>query len=200
MAEVVVETARLRLRTWDKSDRDEFVRRTNTPAVMRWLGGVWPREDHDRGFDRIDSYQRDFGHTLWIVERKSDHALLGFCGLKRVNSPGASCAGDFEIGWRLREDAWGQGYAKEAAIASLDLAFGRFQATHVVALTVHGNSASQGLMKRLGMTRREDLDFIDSRFESPGELNPSIVWRIDAAEWPAARERALREDQPRSRA
>ena len=31
-----------------------------------------------------------------------------------------------EIGWRLRESAWGQGIAKEAAIAALDLAFGRF--------------------------------------------------------------------------
>jgi RimJ/RimL family protein N-acetyltransferase len=40
-----------------------------------------------------------------------------------------------EIGWRLREDAWGQGYAKEAAIASLDFAFGTLGADRVVALT-----------------------------------------------------------------
>ena len=49
-----------------------------------------------------------------------------------------------EIGWRLREDAWGQGYAKEAAIASLDLAFGRFAAPHVVALTVPAIAAAGG--------------------------------------------------------
>ena len=62
-----------------------------------------------------------------------DDELLGFCGLKRVNSPGAPLPGNFEIRWRLREDAWGQGYAGEAAIASLDLAFGRYAAPHVVA-------------------------------------------------------------------
>ena len=192
MAEVVAETERLGLREWREGDRDEFVRQLNTPAVMRWLGGVQDEATYSAAFDRLDGFQRDFGHTFWIVERRSDGALLGFCGLKRVNSPGGEALhGEFEIGWRLREDAWGQGYAKEAAIASLDLAFGRFGAPHVVAITVPGNTDSQGLMKRLGMTRRPDLDFIDTRFDNPGELNPSIIYRIDAAHWPSARAAAL---------
>jgi RimJ/RimL family protein N-acetyltransferase len=186
MAELVAETERLRLRTWTADDREEFVRQLNTPAVMRWLGGVQDEAAYTAAFERIEQYQRDFGHTLWIVERKADSALLGFCGLKRVNSPGAPNPGDFEVGWRLREDAWGEGFAKEAAIASLDLAFGKFGAPHVVALTVEGNQASQGLMKRLGMVRREDLDFEDDRFGP--ELNPTIVYRLDAAEWAAARQ------------
>ena len=189
MAEVVAETERLRLRTWDAEDLDEFIRHTNTGGVMRWLGGVRSREWHEAAFGRIQRYQRDYGHTFWIVERKSDGALLGFCGLKRVNSEGAPNPGDFEVGWRLREDAWGQGYAKEAAIASLDLAFDRFGAPHVVALTVTQNEASQGLMKRLRMTRRKDMDFHSA--DLPQELNPTIVYRVEAEEWPAARADAL---------
>jgi RimJ/RimL family protein N-acetyltransferase len=191
VAETVATTERLVLRTWDAADLDEFMRVTNTAAVMRWLGGVWPREDHEAAFERISQYQRDFGHTLWLVEDRKSGELLGFCGLKRVNSPGAGdITGMPEVGWRLRESAWGQGIAKEAAIASLDLAFGRFEAPHVVALTVASNLASQGLMKRLGMVRRADLDFWDERF---GEnLNPSLIWRIDAADWPTARELAIR--------
>jgi RimJ/RimL family protein N-acetyltransferase len=189
MAEIVAETERLRLRTWNPEDLDEFIRHTNTEGVMRWLGGVWPREKHEAAFGRIERYQREFGHTFWIVERKSDGALLGFCGLKRVNSEGAPNPGDFEVGWRLREDAWGQGYAKEAAIASLDLAFGKLGAPHVVALTVRQNEASQGLMKRLRMNRREDMDFQST--DMPPELNPVITYRIDADEWPAARAAAL---------
>lgn len=193
MAEIVAETERLRLRTWDREDLDEFVSSTNTPAVMRWLGGVWPLDQHVAAFERLQGYQREFGHTFWIVERKYDDALLGFCGLKRVNHPGAGpITGDFEVGWRLREDAWGQGYAKEAAIASIDIAFQKFAASQVVALTVPGNEASKALMKRLGMTRREDLDFVDPRFDHPGELNPAIVYLIDSEGWPAAREAALK--------
>ena len=192
MPEVVAETERLRLRTWEPGDREEFSRVTNTPAVMRWLGGLAEPAAAQAAFDRIDGFQRDFGHTFWIVERRSDRALLGFCGLKRVNAPGGEALhGQFEIGWRLREDAWGQGYAKEAAIASLDLAFDRHDAPFVIALTVAGNAASQGLMRRLGMIRRPDLDFIDTRFDRTGELNPSIVHRIDTTDWPAARAAAV---------
>ena len=108
---------------------------------------------------------------------------------KRRLCEGAPFPGDFEVGWRLREDSWGKGYAKEAAIASLDLAFGTLGAPHVVALTVHQNEASQGLMKRLGMTRRQDLDFMSA--DVPAELGPVITYRIEAEEWPAARASAL---------
>jgi RimJ/RimL family protein N-acetyltransferase len=186
---VAAETARLRLREWGEGDGDRFYSIMNTPAVMRHLGGVQDRPAWEAALGRIQGFQRDFGHTFWLVERKEDGELLGFCGLKRVNSPGTDLTGQFEVGWRLRESAWGQGFAKEAAIASLDLAFDRFGAPHVLALTIPANSDSQGLMKRLGMSRREDLDFHDPRFGP--EMNPSIVYRIDASQWPAARAAAL---------
>ena len=191
MAEIVAETERLRLRTWDDEDEFRFYDVMNTPAVMRWLGGLQPREEWSAGYQRLRAYERDFGFTFWIVERSSDDAILGFCGLKRVNAPGAQFPGDIEIGWRLREDAWGKGYAKEAAIASLDLAFDRFGAPHVVAVTSAHNGPSQGLMIRLGMERREDLDFVDERFAADSEVNPQIVFRIDAIDWPSARAAAL---------
>jgi RimJ/RimL family protein N-acetyltransferase len=189
MAELVVatvaETARLRLRTWGEEDADAFYAVMNHEPVMRYLGGVQTRDHWQQVFDRVVAYQAEFGYTFWIVERKADGEMLGFCGLKRVNAPGASCPGEHEIGWRLRESAWGQGIAKEAAIASLDLAFGRFAAPYVVALTVPGNRGSWGLMERLGMIRRPDLDYVDPRFGP--ELNPTIVYRMDAADWPTAR-------------
>ena len=189
MTRVAVETDRLTLREWGEGDGDRFYSVMNTPAVMRHLGGVQDRATWEAALGRINGFQRDFGHTFWIVERKSDGELLGFCGLKRVNAEGTSLKGEVEIGWRLRESTWGQGYAKEAAIACLDLAFNRFAAPHVVALTIDQNAASRGLMERLGMRRREDLDFIDERFGP--EMNPSIVYRIDADQWPAARAAAI---------
>ena len=191
MAEIVAETERLRLRTWDDEDEFRFYDVMNTPAVMRWLGGLQSREEWSAGYQRLRAYERDFGFTFWIVERTTDDAILGFCGLKRVNAPGAEFPGDIEIGWRLREDAWGQGYAKEAAIASLDLAFDRFGAPHVVAVTSAQNGPSQGLMIRLGMERREDLDFVDERFPADSEVNPQIVFRINAIDWPSARAAAV---------
>jgi len=189
MTLVIDETERLVLRDWGEGDSDRFYEIMNTPAVMRHLGGVQDRATWEAAVGRIQGFQRDFGHTFWLIERKDDGELLGFCGLKRVNSPGTDLTGQFEVGWRLRESAWGQGYAKEAAIASLDLAFGRFRAPHVLALTIPRNEESQGLMKRLGMTRREDLDFIDPRFGP--DMNPTVVYRIDVAEWLTARAAAI---------
>ncbi len=191
VADTVAETERLRLREWGPEDGDAFYQVMNTPSVMKNLGGVQSREEWQAALDRLHGYQRDFGHTFWIVEDKGSAELLGFCGLKRVNSPGAgTITGEAEIGWRLRESAWGQGIAKEAAIATFDLAFGRFGYPRVFALTVPANRDSWGLMERLGMRRREDLDFIDVRYGP--DLNPCIIYGMEESDWPAACAAALR--------
>jgi RimJ/RimL family protein N-acetyltransferase len=190
MVEVAAETARLRLRDWRESDQADFYAIMNRPEVMKHLGGVQLPDEWRAAFLRLVGFQRDYGHTFWIIEDRSSGDILGFCGIKRVNAPGAGeLTGKHEIGWRLRPESWGQGIAKEAAIASLDLAFGRFGAPVVIATTIPRNAESQGLMKRLGMTRREDLDYVDTRFGP--DMNPSIVYVIQAGDWPLARAAAL---------
>lgn len=180
MSSFCQETDRLVLRDWREEDWAEFWRVTNTPAVMRWLGGVADETTRAAAQARLESYQADYGHTFWVVERKEDGALLGFCGLKRSNQAGGP-QGMMEAGWRLREDAWGHGYAKEAAAASLALAFDRFGADEVIALTVERNTASWGLMLRLGMERREDLDFASADFDPE---NPRIIaYAISRDRW-----------------
>jgi RimJ/RimL family protein N-acetyltransferase len=189
MAKTVAETARLRLREWDEDDETRFYELMNRPEVMEHLGGVQTPEEWRAAYLRVRGFQENYGHTFWIVE-DHDGDILGFCGIKRVNAPDA---GDLieahEIGWRMRPEAWGRGLAKEAAIASLDLAFRRLAAPFVIATTIPSNLPSQGLMKRLGMTRRADLDYVDSRFDA--DHNPTIVYSIAATDWPAARAAAL---------
>lgn len=188
MPEIVATTERLILREWGTDDGDRFYAIMNTPDVMRWLGGVQDVAEWNAAVDRLHGYQRNFGFTFWLVERRSDGEILGFCGLKRANTPGGEAfAGEVEIGWRFRQEVWGQGYAKEAAIASFDLAFGRFGAPQVVAVTATGNLPSQGLMIRLGMTHRPELDFVDGRFPVESEINPQVVYSISSADWGVVR-------------
>ena len=184
MAEFRHETDRLILRDWREEDWPFFWEGTNTPGVMRWLGGVCDGAKRDAAQQRLLSYDREHGHTFWCVERRGDGAILGFCGLKRSNQAGGPL-GMMEVGWRLREDAWGRGYAKEAATASLDLAFDRFDAEEVIAMTVQRNTASWGLMQRLGMRRRADLDFDNAEFDKEDPV--IIVYSIDRASWTAHR-------------
>jgi RimJ/RimL family protein N-acetyltransferase len=188
MPEFRLETERLILRDWREDDWEPFFRHTNTPAVMRWLGGPRDEEGQAMTRERLPLIAQEYGHCFWVVERKPDGGhladeLLGFCGLKRANMAGGPM-GDFEVGWRLREDAWDKGYAKEAAIASLDAGFERFDAPHVIALTVAENAASWGLMERLGMRRRPELDFRCPDFLPDRD---TIVYSIDRAEWQGAR-------------
>lgn len=182
MADFRHQTERLVLRDWrGDADWQEFFRVTNRPAVMRWLGGVLDAEGKRKQRDRVEACHAANGFCFWAIERLADGEMLGFCGLKRADAPGSSVTGAMEIGWRLREDAWGQGYAREAASAALDLAFSRFGADEVVALTVEGNAASWGLMKRLGMRRREELDYPDARYDHP--WRDTIVYSIARGEW-----------------
>jgi len=81
----------------------------------------------------------------------------------------------------VREDRWRRGYAEEAMRAVLDWAFTRIAAPHVVALTSHANGGSWKLMQKLGMVRREDLDFADPAF--PAEDNPTIQYSLTQEQW-----------------
>ncbi|HEX8641289.1 MAG TPA: GNAT family N-acetyltransferase [Allosphingosinicella sp.] len=176
----MIDTPRLRLRNWRESDIDPFIHHTNRPGVMRWLGGVQSESRmRDVLTGRLMRWQDERGFTFWAVERKADGQLLGFCGLKVADDEGSPVEGEYEVGWRLREDAWGQGFAKEAAIASLDYAFGALGAERVVALTVQGNSPSWGLMERLGMNRRADLDYRGADWAE----GPVIVYEIRREQW-----------------
>jgi RimJ/RimL family protein N-acetyltransferase len=187
MADFRLETERLVLRDWREDDWATFFRHTNTENVMRWLGGLLDDTAQTKMRKRLASYKDQHGHNFWVAERKDDGGhlageVLGFCGLKRANQEGGP-SGDFEIGWRFREDAWGRGYAREAAEASLRVGFEHYGAPYIIALTVQGNSASWGLMKRLGMRRREDLDFHSTDFVREGEN--VIVYAITRDEWQA---------------
>ncbi len=180
MAEFRCETERLTLRDWREEDWEPFWQGTNTPAVMRWLGGVADAATMTAARARLERYKADFGHTFWVVERREDGAILGFCGLKRCTDENGPF-GMMEVGWRLTETAWGKGYAKEAAIAALEAGFTRFGADEIIALTVEGNAASWGLMRRLGMRRRPELDFRETAWNRG--LGEVIVHAITRAQW-----------------
>ena len=178
---VALTTERLRLRSWRDDDVDAFAAGCNTPAVTRHLGGLQTRAEIEAGVARIRQCEADHGHCFWAMERLSDAAMLGFCGLKRCDATGmaAEMVGAMEIGWRLREDAWGQGYAREAATATLAAAFDRFDADRVYAMTMAGNDASWGLMRRLGMAARPELDF------DMAVHGPHVVYCLERSRWTA---------------
>ena len=181
MTDIIAETDRLILRTIEEGDAARQDRLLNTPAVMARLGGV--KELHEieaKHAKAMAMYAREGFSFLFMVEKASGE-MVGHCGIKRVDNPLAPNVGDHEIGWLVREDRWRRGYAEEAMRAILDWAFTRIQAPHVVALTSEANAGSWKLMQKLGMVRREDLDFADPAF--PAEDNPTIQYSLTQEQW-----------------
>ena len=186
MSRTVTQTARLRLRTEAEGDQAIWLAHMNVPAVMANLGGPQTEEQVAAKFARMAGGWAEDGFSFMLVERASDSLLIGHCGLSRILTACAPpvLARQVQIGWLLRADAWGQGYAREAAQGVLALAFGALGMERIWAQTSESNRGSWGLMERLGMTRRADLDYPDPDY--PPEDNPTMVYELSREAWRAA--------------
>jgi RimJ/RimL family protein N-acetyltransferase len=176
MLTTVLTTERLVLRQIGEDDLDPHMALFNTPAVMRYLGGVQPREViAAKHAAARDSFAAE-GFGFMMMEERATGELVGHCGLRRVAHPLAPNPQDHEIGWLVREDRWRRGYAHEAMRAVVDWVFTAFAVPQIVALTIDGNVGSWRLMEKLGMARRTELDFDDPAM--PPEHNPTIQYAI----------------------
>jgi RimJ/RimL family protein N-acetyltransferase len=147
----VIETERLILRRYLPADRAALHAMWADPAVMRDLGRCKSPEDSDATIARHLGYGESHGLGFWVVERCQDGAVTGFCGLK-PGAPDTPIEGELEIGWMFARPFWGQGYAREAAAASLAWGWANRTEPRIVAITAATNAASRTLMDRLGMT------------------------------------------------
>ncbi len=173
----MIDTGRLTLRRWREEDRPIFHAHCSDPEVMRYLGPLMTGADTDVLLARQNGYLDSHGYCFWAVERREDGALLGFCGVK-PGAPDTPIAQDVEIGWRFGRACWGQGYAREAAEASLAWAWANTDAPRIAAITVQENTASWGLMERIGMSRVADGDFDHPAVPDTSPLKRHILYRI----------------------
>lgn len=173
----MIETERLILRGWRDSDVAPFHVMCNDPEVMRYLGPPLSLADAQAAAERQNGFIETHGHCFWAVERKADGAFLGFTGIK-PGPEGTPLHDKPEIGWRLATAFHGQGYAREAAQASIDWGWANLPDNEILAMTVLGNTRSWGLMERLGMQRIHALDFDHPAVPPDSPLRPHIVYSI----------------------
>lgn len=173
----MIETDRLILRAWRESDVPPFHAMCNDPEVMRYLGPPLSFEDAQTAADRQNGFIASHGYCFWAIERKSDGAFLGFCGMK-PGPEGTPIHDQMEIGWRLARAHWGQGYAREAAEACIAWGWANTDTPEIAAMTVTANSNSWGLMERLGMVRDFDSDFDHPAVAEGNPLRRHILYRI----------------------
>ena len=134
-------------------------------------GYTLSRAESDKKFDRYALAFQRIGISRWAVE-SPDGEFLGYTGIMRL-PPEHPLGAQMEIGWRLVRRAWGNGYATEAAQASLEDAFGRIGLNEVLAFTAPDNLRSQAVMARLRLQRDPSRDFTA---ETEGRAWHGLVW------------------------
>jgi RimJ/RimL family protein N-acetyltransferase len=155
-----VTTPRLVLREWRDADRAPYAALNGDPEVMRHFPSMLTPQQSDEMVDRIVLTWRDRGFGLWAVERLDTHQFIGFVGLS-VPTWQAEFTPCVEVGWRLAKQHWGNGFAPEAASASLEWGFAHADPPQdqIVSFATETNVKSQRVMQKIGMHRDVDGDF-----------------------------------------
>jgi ribosomal-protein-alanine N-acetyltransferase len=174
----MLHTARLRLRPFTSADADAlFALHSNARVLRYWDSPPWTeRARAERFIATCRQLAEEGSGARLALERSSDGAFLGWCGLTRFNPDYRSAS----LGYCLTEAAWGLGYATEAARALLEWAFDTLDLNRVQAEADTRNAASARVLEKLGFLRegtlREDC-VVD------GEVSDSWVYGLIKRDW-----------------
>lgn len=150
-------TERLRLRQWRDADIESFLAMSNDVEVMAHFPSLYTRDVAESMIARVQTAIDDKGYGFWALEI-IDGPFIGFCGIQDVwfDVPWKPAV---EVGWRLARDAWGKGYAVEAARAAVAYGFNELGLDEIVAFLLPMNQRSAAVCERLGMVRDPSRDF-----------------------------------------
>jgi RimJ/RimL family protein N-acetyltransferase len=169
-----LQTERLRLRRYRKDDAESAYRLMSDPRVMRHYPELLDRDKATRMIDNALRAYEKFGYSVLVVERLSDGAFLGHVGLLHWDD--VDGREDVEVAYMLVPEAWGHGYATEAASACRDWAFENLGTDRIVSFISVENEPSIRVALRNGMQRAARLD--ENRLGQP-----IYVYAIQRAHW-----------------
>lgn len=141
----VIETPRLILRRLRADDTDAILAVIGDPVVMQYYPRTFERKDAEEWIERNLRRYDDYGHGLYAVVLKDSGDMIGDCGLVTQQIEGEPL---LEVGYHLRRDQWGHGYASEAARACMEYAFRTLRADKVISLIRPENLPSQRVAER----------------------------------------------------
>ena len=152
-----IRTPRLLLRRWHDDDLVPMAEINADPQVMRYVrdGSVRDLESTAEDIERWEEEWDEEGFGLFAVELLASGELVGFVGLS-VPEFLPEVLPAVEIGWRLGRQFHGQGYASEAAQATLEFALQDRGLERVISIIQVGNEASENVARKLGMTQERE--------------------------------------------
>jgi RimJ/RimL family protein N-acetyltransferase len=180
-----IATDRLILRGWREEDRAGFAAMNADPTVMEFFPSVLTTEQSDARLAGIQDQIRKDEFCWHAVERRDTGEMIGFTGLAQIQYE-AHYAPAVEIGWRLIPSSQGNGFATEAARASLRHGFEALALEEVISLASLGNTASISVMRKIGLTESAESPFDHPSLMDSPHLNPCVLYRIRREEFVSA--------------
>ncbi|MCF6131980.1 GNAT family N-acetyltransferase [Flavobacterium wongokense] len=154
---LILETERLIMRPFKFSDADALFAMDSNPKVHEFLGNN-PLTEIEQVHDYIKSIQNQYtqnGIGRFITEIKETKEVIGWIGLKFITEEENSHINFYDIGYRLRKEFWGKGYASEGAKAWLVYAFNEMKITTIYASAHIDNIGSNTILKKIGLQQKE---------------------------------------------
>ena len=151
----ILETERLYMREMTAEDAENAYLLNLDPEVIQYTGDPpFNSIEEARIFLTNYDHYRKYGFGRWAVIRKTDHAFLGWCGLKY--SPDVD---EYDIGFRFLKKYWNKGYATEAAIQCLRMGFEKYTMPVIVGRAMTANKGSIRVLEKIGLTFFKNFDF-----------------------------------------
>lgn len=146
---MILETSRLLLRELVPQDADALEKVLGDPVAMQYYPAAFDRKGVEAWIEKnIVRYKRD-GHSLWAMLLKDTGELIGDCGCAMQEVEGRD---EVEIGYHVRRDLWGSGYATEAAQACIEYAFHKLGAKRVISMIRPENQQSRRVAEKNGLS------------------------------------------------
>lgn len=181
-----METSRLVIRQWQFSDYEPFAQMNQDPEVMRYFPKhLTPAESHAM-IEKCTAGLEEDKFGFWAAQSKENNEFLGFVALAKVQFD-CKFTGSIEIGWRLKQAAWGKGLASEGARKLLEYGFLTLGLPEIVSLTAKINQRSWRVMERIGMTTNAADDFEHPKVAHGSPLKPHVLYRLTKDEWRTTR-------------
>ena len=145
---IVIETMRLWLREFIPADANALALVLSDAETMRFYPAPFDRAAVEDWIARNMRRYETNGHGLWALDLKASGEMIGDCGITLQPVDGEILP---EIGYHLRRDMWGQGFASEAARACCEYGFSQLKAEFLISLIRPENLPSRKVAERNGM-------------------------------------------------
>lgn len=175
MSQHIFETSRLILRELNIQDATEMFLLDSNPEVHRYLGNkpIKTIEESLKIIEFVQAQYKNYGIGRWAVIHKETNEFIGWSGIKYNPTTTNGVSNYYDLGYRFRQEFWGNGYALESAKACLKFGFDILQLPALYAAAHQSNIASNKILNKIGFKNIGNFMY---------EHEPEIWYKIDNSE------------------